>query len=792
MKITLAVLFTFIILFGHTQVSRNLYRIKGKITNIEDNSIAFVNVVLKTIDTDSLIVGVTSNFEGVYVMNTSNKNVYLEYTFVGYKTKQYKNINFNTDTIVIPTIQLIENSELIEEVEIVGEKSTTEFKLDKRVFNVGKDLTNSGAGALEVLNNVPSVNVSIEGEISLRGATGVQILINGKPSVLSDDESNALGTITADMISQVEVITNPSAKYEAEGSSGILNIILKKEERKGINGSITLNTGYPQNHSVGLSINRRGEKFNLFTQLGAGYRSLPRYNQNINENFVTNTKLISNGENYRNEQFYNVILGTDYNLTKQDVITLSGSIAYEKEQQPSETHYTSINAIGEEVLKWTRTEETEAVNPKFQYELKYKRDFKNHKKHDLNFSFIGNYFGKDQSSIFNNSTILGLTNLENQITATKFKESKNTISIDYTKPFKKNFTFETGAQYTINNVSNDYEVQDEVSGVYITDDGLTNTFEYNQNVLGVYATGAYEKKRWGVKLGLRAEHTDLNTFLVNTNESNSQEFINPFPTAHTSYKLTENISFQAGYSKRIYRPRLWDLNPFFNISDNYNIRSGNPNLLPEYTDSYEIGSIFILKKTSFNLNIYDRYTSQVIETISVFENNINTYSPYNLGTRNTIGAELNFKYSPNKFFTLNGDANYNIFFRKGTYEDQNFDFTGDQWQTKLTGKFKFTKKFDFELSGNYRSRVKTVQGITSGNVFSSLGIRYKILKGKGILNASIRDIFATRFRETIVNQEDFYLYSYGQRGRFITLGFSYGFGKGEAMQYAGGRGGPRK
>jgi len=212
---------------------------------------------------------------------------------------------------------------------ISAEKSTTEFKLDKRVFNVGKDLSSTGASALEVLNNVPSVDVNIEGEVSLRGSTGVQILINGKPSILSDDASNALGTITADMIEKVEVITNPSAKYEAEGTAGIINIILKKNEKKGLNGSLSLNTGTPDNHSIGISLNQRTEKFNLFTQLGTGYRELPRYNKNTNIDKINNTELNSEGTEFRNEHFYNFVLGSDYYINPLNTITLSGSFAYE-------------------------------------------------------------------------------------------------------------------------------------------------------------------------------------------------------------------------------------------------------------------------------------------------------------------------------------------------------------------------------------------------------------------------------------------------------------------------------
>ena len=175
-------------------------------------------------------------------------------------------------SIDLGTIKLELIDQSLDEVTVTAEKSTTQFRLDKRVFNVGKDISTSGASALEVLNHVPSVTVSMEGLVALRGSQGVQILINGKPSVMSDDPSKALGTITADMIDRIEVITNPSAKYESEGTSGIINVILKKDEKEGLNGSISLNTGIPDNHSIGISLNRRTEKFNLFTQMGAGYR----------------------------------------------------------------------------------------------------------------------------------------------------------------------------------------------------------------------------------------------------------------------------------------------------------------------------------------------------------------------------------------------------------------------------------------------------------------------------------------------------------------------------------------
>ncbi len=749
-------------------------------------NIEYATVSILKKDTGKILSGTITDVSGRFKLESNSKDIYLEVSFIGYKTKRIDYVSFKGQKADLGQIKLGENSEILDEVVVTAEKSTTEFKLDKRVFNVGTDLSSTGASALEVLNNVPSVNVNIEGAVTLRGSGGVQILINGKPSVLANDESNALGTITADMIQSVEVITNPSAKYDAEGTSGIINIVLKKNEKKGVNGSISLNTGVPHNHSIGLSLNKRTENFNLFTQIGIGYKERVSDVDNINRDLITENTVTTKGQESRNEKFYNVILGTDYYINPQNIITLSGSFAYEIEDQPSSTTFSFTDNDNSLLQQWQRSEITEATNPKLQYELQYKRDFTDHKDHQLLFSAIGNYFGKAQSSVFTETIITGTDNLIDQITDTDFEEGKYTFNLDYTKPIEEQWTIETGTQYIDNTVSNDYSVSNLINGAYILDPNFTNLFNYDQKVLGVYGTGAYEGDYWGLKIGLRAEYTNLNTLLTNTNENNNQKFTNLFPSLHTSYKLSDRISFQMGYSRRIYRPRLWDLNPFFNIRNTFTIRTGNPDLQPEYTDSYEIGSIFIYEQISFNLNAYHRYTTDKIERISTFTNNVNVFSPENIGTNNTTGLELNFKYSPLKKVTINGDMNYNYFTRRGMFNDQIFDFSNNQWSSKLTSKFKISKSFDFELTGRYQSAVETVQGSRADNLFADLGLRYKLMKGRAVFNLSVRDVFASRIRESISEGDNFYSFSRRQLGRFISLGFSYGFGKGEAMTYGGG------
>jgi len=421
------------------------FKISGKVIEASTaQSIDYATVVVSNKATGEMISGTTTENGGRFLLTTKTMNVAVEISFIGYNNVKIDEISFDGNVADLGIIKLGEDAQTLDEVVVTATKSTTEFKLDKRVFNVGTDLSTTGAGALEVLNNVPSVNVNIEGEVTLRGSGGVQILINGKPSILSDDASNALGTITADMIDKVEVITNPSAKYEAEGTAGIINIVLKKDEKRGMNGSISLNTGAPHNHSVGVSLNRRTEKFNLFTQLGVGYRELPRDNENINEDKSSGVELTSIGEEFRNETFYNFILGSDYYINPQNVITLSGSFAYEVEDQPSETSFARFTE-GDLESEWTRREVTEATNPKYQYELQYRREFEDHKDHQLLFSAIGRFFGKDQSSEFSNEYTLGDGDLNDQITQTEFKEGKYTFNLDYTKPFKENWTIETGA-----------------------------------------------------------------------------------------------------------------------------------------------------------------------------------------------------------------------------------------------------------------------------------------------------------------------------------------------------------
>jgi outer membrane receptor protein involved in Fe transport len=772
---------------GLSTVFSQSVEITGKVVDAKTQSpIEFATIKLLDKASGEMLAGTTTLPDGTLLLATESRSFSLEVSFMGFITHKFSEFEIVKNQVDLGTIALAEDTKLMDEVVVRGEKSTTEFQLDKRVFNVGQDLSSTGASALDVLNNIPSVNVNIEGQILLRGTGGVQVLINGKPSVLTSDGGNALGTVTADMIERVEVITNPSAKYNAEGTSGIINIVLKKDEKRGVNGSVTLNTGVPNNHSLGFSLNKRTDKFNLFSQLGVGYRTMPEDFETRNSNLIDGTEVTSLGEAEKNEKFFNLILGTDYYINERNVITLSGNYAFEGETEYSDGAFSSFDASQVMVSGWNRTESTEATNPKWQYELQYKSDFSDKDDHFLLISALGSSFAKDQRSEFDNSPTFGEgAQTERQWADNDFSQAEYTFQADYTQPFGEKFTLETGGQYFLSTVKNNYSISDFEEGEWVVIPNLTNDFHYSQNVLGLYGTGAYEGDKFGLKLGLRMENTDLQTELEQTGEENKQNFTNAFPTVHGSYKVAKNFSLQGGYSRRISRPRFFDLNPFYNIRNPYNVSTGNPDLLPEYTDSYEVTAIFDHALFSLSGSVYHRYITQTIEDVTTVESGVNITKPMNIGTNNVTGLEVNGKLTPSDWWSVNADFNYNYFDRSGTWESTPFGFTSSQWSSRLTNKFELPADFALEVVTDYRSSYQTFQRSNKGFAMADLGVRKKIVNGKAIINLSVRDVFASRVTESESYSPEFSQYSFRQRGRFVTLGISYGFGKGEAMEFSG-------
>ena len=709
-------------------------------------------------------------------------------SFLGLATRRVEDVRTGAlGTIVLRAA----DGHTLDQVVVTGRRSTTEFRLDKRVFNVGKDLSSSGASALEVLNNVPSVTVSIEGQVRLRGSGGVQILIDGKPSVLTGEGGNALGTLTADMIERVEVITNPAANYEAAGTAGILNIVLKTDEQRGLSGSVSVNTGTPHNHSLGLSVHRRSDRLRLFGQFGGGYRTFPRTDRSVNRNLIAGTTVSSSGAADKNEQFYNLILGADYHLGARGVLTLSGYLAYEFETERATTTFRVQDPAGRLTDAWDRDEATTATNPKWQYELSYTQPFgeaaaEGEEEHALTVTALGSSFAKDQASSFTTVLREGQARYGDQRTRTDFAETEYTLRADYTRPLTTSVTVMTGLQYAYSDTGNDFAVSDLVGGTFREVTALTNRFDFDQGVLAGYATGTYERERWGAKVGLRAEKTQVQTFLHTTQQRDRRGYANLFPSLHASYRWSDAVSVQAGYSRRIDRPGLWSLNPFYSIRNNFNVTVGNPELLPEFTDAYELTAVVVAGDAlSGSAALYHRFTTDVVEDVNFFEDEVNVRRPVNLGHRRDYGLELSGKYTPAAWFTLSGDANYTTFVRRAALAGVRYVFRADRLTGRLVARLALPLGIDLELAGNLRSGYRSVQGRVRGYAFADAGLRKKVLAGRMILDLSVRDVFVSRVYAQEVRQPEFSVLRSGRRARYVTVGLSYGFGKGEAMEFGG-------
>lgn len=749
-----------------------------------NNPLEFCTVALLKKSDSSLLGGSVTNFDGKFVVTTKQDDIIIRVSFIGYKDLYLDNININKGgETELSKIKLSIDLELLEGVDVVGEKSEVYFKLDKRVFNVGKDLSQSGGSAIDVLNNVPSVEVTLEGIIQLRGNSGVQILINGKPSVLADESSNALGSISSDMIESIEVITSPSAKYDAEGTVGIINIILKSGQKKGINGSVTLNIGTPNNHSLGLSVSYRSEKINVFSQIGLGTRRFLNIDSSKNYNYENNTIFYTYGDGNKNENFANIRLGSDFYIDSLNTITISSNYAYELEN-----HFSTIKYLLEENnninSNFWRKENTYATNPKSSFDIHYQKKFKRNKEQLLDLGFLSSFFGKDKRSIFDNIHKIGNDIGVNQRTQIEFKDQEYIVNLDYIHPISKKWKNETGAKYETSINNNNSNVYNYKNLTWNKDTIFSNNFNYKIGIMAYYTTLSYEGDKWGAKGGVRLEQTNATANKHNEKIGN-WNYINLFPSFHTSYKLSDNLSSQLGYSRRINRPSLFSLSPYFSFTDNYNLRTGNPNLQPEFSDLFELTVIKKLEKTSINTSIYASKNYDVIENIVVINNNKTTVLPENIGTSSNVGLELNTKISPIKKVSIFLDGNISYFKREGNYNEQVFNFENYKWYLRGNLKLKLPYKIELQTSINYNSKVKYVFTEREEYLYVNGGIRKKMKDGKFIANLSVRDIFNSRINRTIIKQTGSYIYKRNQRGRYIVLGISYNFGKGDAMEFSG-------
>lgn len=777
-------------LWGQTR-----FVLSGKVYDENNVAIPFANAALYSADS-TLVTGAVSDEGGNFAIEAKEGVYYLEVSFLSYESKTIRDIQLNRN-IALNNIQLRASSQVLESVVIQGERSQMELYLDKRVFQVGKDLSNISGSASEILDNVPSVTVDVEGNISLRGSQNVRVLIDGKPSGLAGiSTADALRQLQGNLIESVEVITNPSARYDAEGEVGIINIILKKENRKGVNGSFSVNGGHPDNFGASANVNFRREKFNFFTSYGFAYRSGPGRGKSFQRFSLPDTTFsyYQFDERVRSDRSHNLRAGIDYYFDDKNVLT--GSFVIRRSQGLNKTEntfddYDANNQLVQTVIRREREEEPE-VNSELA--LSYRRDF----------ARKGRLLTADIKWIENVETE-NATFTERNVTrdSVSYQRSGNTenernalVQIDYIHPFADKGRWEAGVKSTLRVIDNDFSVEDQdtETGEWTVRNQLNNNLIYTENIHAAYFIIGNEIKQFSWQAGLRGELSDISVELVQDNNKEYQNYFNLFPSAHLSYQFTPDRTIQLSYSYRLSRPRFRELMPFSNYSNNRDISVGNPNLRPEYTNSIEAGYLINWPSGSFLSSVYYRYRTGIVQRIPVIDSVGFTRSyPVNLGTQDAYGLELNLSWNPVKAWRLNTNGNFYRAITEGNYNDENFFADTYTWTMRTTSRVTFLKKWDFQTGFNYRAPRETPQGRDKSMYFIDLGLSRDVLKGNGTLTFAVRDLLNSRkFRSIVERPEDGYFSERENqwRVRQFLLTFTYRLNmKKETRQREGPQGG---
>jgi outer membrane receptor protein involved in Fe transport len=739
--------------------------VTGKVADMEGEAVPYASVSLHRPSDSSMVNGMASE-EGTGAFNIEVKpgTYYLQVRFLSYRTKFLDRIEVGSGkTEDLGTIVLEPRGTNTEEVEITGEKRRMEIDLDKRVFNVDKDLNTAGGNAKEVLNNTPSVNVDMEGNVSLRGSGGVRILINGRPSgMVQNGNIDALANLQGSMIKKVEVITNPSSRYDAEGEVGIINIVLKDRDKGGLNGSLNANAGWPHDHGGGFDLNYRKGLFNIFGSYGFEFSRIPGYGKSRQEfkddsgegeDFV----YTSDEESIRGGTSHNARLGTDINFGEQHHLTLSGNMNLGNETNTTDIVYRDLDPEGNVVQRTDRDQVEKEVERNFSGNLNYERSFPDHKEHkwtvDAQYEKDGDHERADIEE-----RISGAEEGTDQISDNLESEVNWVARTDYVHPFSEDGKWEAGLKTTNRVIENDYYVEERDPGEsWARLDLFSNRFLYTERVNAAYGMIGEKFGNFSLQGGTRIEHTYIRTELLENDERNVQEYLNFFPSAHIGYELPNENTLQLSYSRRIDRPHFWDLIPFFNYSDPRSFRSGNPSLRPEYTNSYELGYLKYWKKGTFNSSLYYRHSTDVEEDITVVDSAGYTRNfPVNMATQNSYGLEVNASYNITPDWDLSTDLNFFRAVTDGSYEGRDLYAETYTMRGRFNSQIKLDGGWEGQLSYSYRAPRKTTQGRRLASHSLNFNVARKFLDKRARITLSARDIFNTRIRRWRTETENYY------------------------------------
>ena len=770
--------------------------VKGRVVDKSNGTpMEYATVRASTLPDSTFVAGVITDPSGQFALDLDKGRYVLEVQYMGF-IPLYKNVTIDgtKTTVEVGRLSLEPDARMLNEVNVVAEQSTYEMTLDKRVFNVGKDVGNTAGNAIEVLENIPAVSVDVEGNVSLRGDDGVRILIDGKESGLSGmSTQDALRTLQGDMIERVEVITNPSVRYDAEGSAGIINIILKKDKRQGFNGAVNVRGGYPWQYGASLTANYRLKRWNLFasygfnrrSNIGGGVNQTKRFNLEENGDTTFYQLTDQTTERRMRRMGHNVRVGADYYITDNDIVSAAFVYRYGNlETHPVVKYYDEYPLLGTSSYD-ERAEDYEEKDPMYEVTLDYDKKFV---REGRSLKANVRFFTNTETSNSDITEMVYPNQNKEVVLSELYQKTGNDqnmrnlqASIDYVHPFLTKAQWEIGAKYTNRNINSLSEVTEmDSTGVYNPLTDYCYDYEYSEQVAALYTSLGNDWGRWSGQIGVRAEMTNIMTNLRGyahdgTDSINGgKPYIDFFPSAHLNYSVNEFNQFQVSYTRRIRRPGFWQMSPFRSYNDNRNIRMGNPALKPTYMDSYELGYIHFWDKASFNFTAYYRHGNNMIRNYTYEDNGVFFSMPVNFGKADDFGIEAVAQGQMTKWWNLNGNVNFFRSYTRGYIEERYYETESWMLFGRAVSKFKISNWFDLQLTAHVMGPHKEPLGMRDGNWWLDLAVSKEILNGNGTLTFNVRDVFNTRSHGGESWGDGFWQYSNSTwNRRSFSLNFNY-------------------
>ena len=773
-------------LFGQTNA-------KGKITGIvfdrsSNKPLEFVNVALVSIPDSSIITGTTSDKNGSYLINNVAAGKYfLRISFVGYKQMKSKQFVIDGQNVKVnlEKISLQPEDINLDEVTVTSNKIMLSNSIDRKTYNVQQDIMSNTGSASDLLQNIPSVQVDIDGNVSLRGSANVLILINGKTSpLMGKTRAEVLQTMPAGTIDKIEVITNPSAKYKPDGTAGIINIVLKKESGRGLNGGITGNFGNQSRYNGNISLNYNPGEINLFGRYSIRQDNRTDYSSDKRTQLDSLSGIPNyynnNSSSYFRPLSHSVTLGIDYNYDKLNSLGISGNYFYRgftRNDAANKVYLNNSKIITESYDRLRYDNEYEKEGGVTAY-AEHNFSKENHKiRFDFNWSQSPEVEDNHYSNVYN----VPATAATYDNTLIKQQANNTQATIEYSDPLTEHSTFEAGYQGEFNKKDLNYygEFFDPLQQKFVSDIQKTNHFAYTENINAVYATYSNVFGEFGLLGGMRLESAQLNSDLVSSGTTYNNQYYNLYPTLHLAYKLSDVSELQLNYSRRANRPEDDDLNPFPEYQDPRNIRAGNPKLKPEFIHSIEFG--FQWQNDNFNIvpSIFYRNKYNGFSTVIKAINDTTLLTTHeNLATDQSAGFE--FVLSSNFGNLLSANLSTNAYYEQ--IDASNIGFGNKKstvtWSGNFSCNINLSSSTMMQVNSYFRSARLTPQGNQKSNYVVNLGFRHDMLDDKLSLILTISDLFNSLRREYNIDTSWLIQNSVSSRNaRIIYLGATYHFGK---------------